>query len=70
MTYPKSNLICPHLKGSSEGASCDVVKTFIKDIVDADIKLCMNRRFEGCSIYYLYLKELAAPFLKKDPLES
>ncbi len=56
--YPKSNLICLHLRGNPEGARCDVFDTAIRDIVDVDIRLCLGRRHEACSIYHMSLKKI------------
>lgn len=57
--YTKSNVICPNLQGSSEGATCNVFNSFIRDMEDADIRLCMNRRYEACSLYVLSLRRMA-----------
>ncbi|MDA8339375.1 MAG: hypothetical protein M0Z70_08765 [Nitrospiraceae bacterium] len=57
---------CPHLKGSNEGARCDAAlciaeNNLIKNMEDADIKLCINkkRRFEACYIYFTKLRRSA-----------
>ncbi len=57
--YMKSNVICPNLQGSSDGATCSVVSKFIMAMEDADIRLCMNRRYEVCSLYVLSLRRIA-----------
>lgn len=44
-------VICPHLKGSSEGAVCCVINNLIRDIEDVSIRLCLNRHYEACAIY-------------------
>ncbi len=44
-------IICPHLKGSYDGAVCSSVSKLIKNIEDVTIKLCMSRHYEVCSIY-------------------
>lgn len=44
-------IICPHLKGSYDGAVCSSVNKLIKNIEDVTIKLCMSRHYEVCSIY-------------------
>ncbi|MDO8746969.1 MAG: hypothetical protein Q7J70_04825 [Thermodesulfovibrionales bacterium] len=57
--YPKSKLICPHLKGDSVGVICGIVNTPVRSSDDADIRLCMSKRYEVCSIYYRLLRETA-----------
>ena len=52
-----STLICPHLKGSSTGAMCNVVTDYVRNIVDVNIKFCMSQRFEICHVYRTALKE-------------
>lgn len=51
--------ICPNFQGGSEGATCGVASEFIRDMEYADIRLCMNRRYEACSLYILSLKKMA-----------
>jgi hypothetical protein len=67
MMYSKSNITCPHLiMGNSEGASCSVFNSFIRDMEDADIMLCMDRHYEACSIYISSLIKMAVkPFLSE-----
>jgi hypothetical protein len=48
--------ICPHLKGSEQGVECRVVKKLIKDMQDVNIKICMSRRHEACSVYFCSLQ--------------
>jgi hypothetical protein len=50
-------IICPHLKGSYDGAVCSSVNKLIKNIEDVTIKLCMSRHYEVCSIYRESLQE-------------
>lgn len=57
---PDSVVFCPHLKGSAQGALCGVVNSFMKDIEDADIRLCMSARFEVCHRYLSSLMRLKA----------
>lgn len=61
-----SNIICPYLIGGFDGATCSVVSKFIRDTEDADIKLCMNRRYEVCSIYVRQLQKEASKFINYD----
>ncbi len=62
----KGNVICPHLIGSTDGVICGIGNELIRDIGDADIRLCMNRRYEACSIYKASLIEMAVrPFLSE-----
>ncbi len=44
-------VMCPHLKGSYDGAVCGSVNKLIKNIEGITIKLCMNRHYEVCAIY-------------------
>ncbi|GAB4421124.1 MAG: hypothetical protein OHK0032_16890 [Thermodesulfovibrionales bacterium] len=57
--HTKSNIICPHLIGSPEGAACNVTNNFIRDMGDADTMLCMSRRYEICALYVLSLRRTA-----------
>jgi len=50
------SIMCPHLKGSREGAVCSHNRKFIKDMEDINIRLCMNRHYEVCSIYMMSLQ--------------
>ena len=45
------SIMCPHLKGSQEGAVCSFLNTCIKDMEDINLRLCMNRHYEVCSVY-------------------
>jgi len=47
--------ICPYLKGSPEGALCAASEKLVKDLIDVDIKVCMSRHHEACSIYFCSL---------------
>jgi hypothetical protein len=44
-------IICPHLKGSMDGSVCRATDSLIKNMEDVEIKLCMSRHHEACSIY-------------------
>lgn len=55
---PDSVVLCPHLKGSPQGAVCGVVNSFIKNIDDVEIRLCMSKRFEACHLYIRSLETL------------
>ncbi|MGD0283807.1 MAG: hypothetical protein ABSB95_15780 [Dissulfurispiraceae bacterium] len=48
-------ILCPHLRGNVTGAQCRVVNKSIKDMKDVDIKICMSRRHEACSVYFCSL---------------
>ncbi len=54
-----SNIICPNLQGNSEGAICSVLNSFIRDLENIDIRSCMSRRYETCSLYVLSLRKMA-----------
>ncbi|MBI5026712.1 MAG: hypothetical protein HZC12_08335 [Nitrospirae bacterium] len=64
--YQRSNVICPHLIGSPDGATCSIANEFIRNMEDADIRLCMNRRYEACSIYKSSLIKMAAKSFLSD----
>lgn len=50
--YYRSHSVCPLLKGGDEGAVCTVSGEFIRDIAGSNMKICMTRHFESCSIYF------------------
>ncbi len=54
--YMERLTICPHLKGSPVGAECLVVNKLVKDMQDVDIRICMSRRHEACSVYFCSLQ--------------
>ncbi len=56
--FSTKGLICRYLKGSIDGAKCEVINRLIRTTEDADIHLCMSRRHEACVYYVLSLREL------------
>ncbi|MEW6115438.1 MAG: hypothetical protein AB1553_00855 [Nitrospirota bacterium] len=60
-------IVCPNLKGSAEGAQCNMANGFIKDHKDTDIKICMSRHYESCP---LYLCGLLALTKRSKPAEA
>jgi len=44
-------ILCPNLKGSSEGIVCSIARSLIKDMEGFTVKLCMSQRHEACSVY-------------------
>jgi hypothetical protein len=50
------SIMCPHLKGSREGAVCSSKKELIKDMEDINIRLCMHRHYEVCPVYMMSLQ--------------
>lgn len=48
---PRSEIICQYLEGGREGAKCGTIDRLIKDIEEADIKICMSKRYEVCRFY-------------------
>lgn len=50
-------ITCPHLRGSNEGALCNVEKILIRNIEAADIKFCMSRHFEMCHLYFNSIRQ-------------
>jgi len=59
MMEMKGNVRCPNLQGGPEGAICGVLNRFIRDMKDTDIRFCMGRRYEVCSLYGLSLRGMA-----------
>jgi hypothetical protein len=55
--YRTKESICQYLKGGNDGARCTVVNRLVRNIEDADIRLCMNRHHEACIYYVLSLRE-------------
>jgi hypothetical protein len=51
-------IICPHLKGSMEGSMCGAANSLIKNMEDVEIRLCMSRHHEACSVYIRSLKNM------------
>jgi hypothetical protein len=49
-------MMCPHLRGSNSGAICDVVKDYVRDITNVEIKFCMSKYFEICHVYRYAIK--------------
>lgn len=52
-------ILCPHLKGSSEGTVCGVTGYFIKNMEGSAMKLCMSQRHEACAVYMQSLQNMA-----------
>jgi hypothetical protein len=59
-------IMCPHLKGSREGAVCSFNKKLIKDMEDINIRLCMNRHYEVCSVYRMSLQREESGIVMED----
>jgi|GEM_PF-947127 len=51
-----STITCPHLKGSRNGAKCEIVKDYVRNIEEVSIKVCMSKRFEICHVYRYDIK--------------
>jgi hypothetical protein len=61
-------VICPHFKGSGEGAICDAAKELVRKIDEADIALCMSRHFEICRFYSIALgRQICKDFPRRTP---
>ncbi len=58
----KGYIACPYLKVEINGIMCDVTGNLVRDMEDADIRLCVCRRYEGCGVY--------ANFLQKEAIRS
>ena len=54
-----TNVICPYLKGTAEGARCGAADELVRKIDGLSIKLCMSRHYEVCALYLAALKENA-----------
>lgn len=52
-----TNIICPYLKGTAEGARCGAADKLVREIDGLSIKLCMSRHYEVCALYFTALKE-------------
>ena len=37
-----STITCPHIKRSRDGAKCEIVKDYVRNIEGVTIKLCMS----------------------------
>ncbi len=48
---PRSEIVCQYLEGGREGAKCGAIDRLIKNIEEADIKICLSRRYEVCRLY-------------------
>jgi hypothetical protein len=51
-------ILCPHLKGSTDGSVCVITSKFIKEMEELNIRLCMSRHHEACSIYMQSLQNM------------
>ncbi len=51
-----NTITCPHLKGSSCGAMCEIAKDYVRNIEEVNIKFCMSNRFEMCHVYRYDIK--------------
>ncbi len=60
------SIMCPHLKGSLEGAVCGFLNMCIKNREDIELRLCMNRHYEGCSLYKMSLQREESGSLLED----
>jgi len=51
-------VLCPHLKGSTEGSMSGISNDLIKNMEGFTVKLCMSRRHEACSVYMQSLQNM------------
>ena len=51
-------VLCPNLRGSSEGIKCSITNKLIRDMDDVSPKFCMSRRHEACAIYMQSLQHM------------
>lgn len=63
--YEKSFSVCPHLKGGMNGAICAIANDFIKDMLDADIHVCMYQD-RDCSVFHRCAKITCDSVEKQD----
>jgi hypothetical protein len=47
--------LCPHFRASDNGAICNVLNKYIKDMYAYNIKMCMGSHHEACDVYKSYL---------------
>jgi len=66
----KSNIICPYLKGGTEGTICSLVWKFIRDIEEGRILVCMSKHYEVCSIYFTSLREMSLNSVGTEKVEE
>ncbi len=57
---PRSEIVCQYLEGGPEGAKCGAIDRLIKSIEEADIRICLSRRYEVCRLYKRSLARNAA----------
>lgn len=57
--------ICPHLKGGDSGARCLAADRLINEMKEINIKICMSRRHEACSIYFCSLQNFGDDIISK-----
>jgi len=55
-TSNRVTVMCPHFKGTDHGAECAIAMDIVRNIENADIKLCMSRHFEICPVYFTTLR--------------
>ncbi len=48
---PRSEIVCQYLEGGREGAKCGAIDRLLKNIDEADIRICLSRRYEVCRLY-------------------
>lgn len=58
MQSDKVYRLCPYLDANREGPMCNAAEDLLQNIKDINLKLCMSRKFESCSIYVSKLKEI------------
>jgi hypothetical protein len=49
---------CPNLKGSIGGSVCEAASNLITNMEGVEIKLCMSRHHEACSVYKRSLQNM------------
>jgi len=47
----RSIILCPFLKGSSQGVHCSACDKLVKDIPGGNTRLCMSSHYEMCSVH-------------------
>lgn len=52
-----TNVICPYLKGTIDGARCVSTDKLVKEMEGFTVKICMSRRYEVCTLYFTALKD-------------
>ncbi len=51
---------CPHFRAGTDGAMCCITDRLLRVMEGFQVKLCMSRRHEACSVYMQSLQKMDA----------